>query len=176
MEVVFTVALLAAVQVWRSRELCRVHILVAIGASIELDPEDSRTTRWSMTLGALNVGVPATQGEASCAMVLHRKDRALESVDGMTAFAFSAVGSLHELTVVRIWLVTVGAKLMRELRLEVARLVTSGTTHVRVLAPKGISRLVVIKRRQECCLLPGDTVVATATILLEFSAMNIDVA
>ena len=86
-----------------------MRILVAIGAERELNFEQRCVTGWKVTLRAVYGCMLVAQGEACPGMIGGEKLRGLPSINGVAAFAFSAVGTLRELSTVRIGLVTVGA-------------------------------------------------------------------
>jgi len=131
-EIVFAMALLAVVKIWRSRELLLVRVLVAVGTLREFDFEYCRPARWSVTLGAFDVRVFSAKRKSSLRMVFDGEDGLLETIDPVTAFALAAVLPLGKLPVVRVRLVAICALLMSDVSLEIAPAVAGIAINVEV--------------------------------------------
>ena len=138
------VALFALIQPGRSGELRLVLVMVAIQAAGELDSVKRVPSLRDVALGALELRVLAFERVCSRGMRLHIELGRFPSVDVVAGRALAAVGTLHELSVVRV-LVAVHALGEWKLFLEVADGVTGNAVHGLVLAEQRVLRFGVIK-------------------------------
>lgn len=139
------VATIAAIYIWRARELPSVLIAVAIGAALKFDFENSAFSFRNMTLRAFKFGMPALQGVGGRSMILQSECGRLPSRYGVTRGTFAASRSLSELAIVWVGLMAGGAFLEREWLLEIAAAVTLNAADIRVPPQQRILRSGVIE-------------------------------
>lgn len=113
-----------------------------------------------MTFFALHDRVLSAQRKSSGVVIGSNECCLLESVYIVATLAFAAIGTFHELSIVRIGFVTISALLMHNFCLEVAGVVTRTAVKLYVLAAERIVGLVVIEFRGEGGLLPCNRAVA----------------
>jgi hypothetical protein len=128
------VAIFATVCVWRLGKLSGMFIGVAVRAVLKLDLENSDVAAWNVALRARQRGMLALQGIAACGMFFQSEGRRFESLHGMACRAFGSARSMVELASMRIWAMTIGAFLKRQLFCEVSLGVAPHTLNLGVLA------------------------------------------
>jgi len=135
-----TVALLAAILIWRRRKLAFVNILMTTAAFRLSDPKHGVLTLWDMAFFALHFGMATFERIAACSMFLNSKSRRLESVHRMTDCAISAAGARQELALVIIGMAS-RARRVSYRRFEVTASVAFAARHAAVLPEKRKSGL-----------------------------------
>lgn len=127
------VTTLAAVEVRGASELIAMYVLMAISASRGFNLECRGPACWYVALGASHLRVFRKQREGRGFVVGNGELRRLESVSRMTRLAAPSVASRQKLTIVRIRVVAVGARAVRNGGLEVAIAMARLAAHVKVL-------------------------------------------
>ena len=135
-----TVALLAAILIWRRRKLAFVNILMTTAAFRLSDPKHGVLPLWDMAFFAFHFGVAAFEWIAARSMFLNSKSRRLESVHRMTDSALSAAGARQELALVIIGMAS-RARRVSYRRFEVTAGVAFAARHAAVLPEKRKSGL-----------------------------------
>ncbi len=130
---VFVVAFLAMVEVGRRRKLAAMDVLVAIRTERKLDLVQRGRARRKMTLGARNLRMRTMQGEAGRVVLYDREFRGFEAIQRVAGVAAAAIGTLGELSTVRIGVVAISARLMGDGSLEITGFVAGFTIHFQVL-------------------------------------------
>lgn len=133
-EVRLGVALLAAVQVRRSRKLALVRVFVAIGTERELHLVKRRFPGRLVALCAVHAEVPAAQRKSCVRMVPGEEFRRLPFVYSVAALALASVCSFCELAVVWIRLVAVRAQSVCDWRFEIPATMTGVACNLNVLS------------------------------------------
>ena len=135
-EVLQVVTGLAAVLVWRTRELTLVNVLVAILA-LRLGDFEERVLvfwpLWDMTFIAGNLDVLTLEGIFRAGVILDSKNRGFETFNGVAHGTFAAIRACAELPLMRIF---VAVRTLREWhrRLEIPMGVALGAFNSGVLA------------------------------------------
>jgi hypothetical protein len=135
-----TVALLAAILIWRRRKLALMNILMATAAFYLSDPKHGVLTLWDMAFFAFHFRMPAFEWIAARSMFLNSESRRLEPIHRMTDGAISAAGPRQELALVIIGMAS-RARRVSYRRLEVTASVASAARHAAVLPEKRKSGL-----------------------------------
>jgi hypothetical protein len=135
-----TVALLAAILIWRRGKLAFVNVLMTTAAFRVGDSKDGVLTLWDMAFFALHFGMAAFEWIAARSMFLSSKSRRLESVHRVADGAISAAGARQELALVVIGM-TSRARRVSYRRLEVTAGVAFAARHAAVLPEKRKSGL-----------------------------------
>jgi hypothetical protein len=153
-----------------------VRILVAIGTERELNFKQRCVTGWKVTLRAVYGGMLVAQGKACPGMIRSEKPGGPPSIDGVAAFALSAVGPLRELSAVRIWLMTAGAGVMRYRTLEISAFMAGIARYWQVFPGQRELGFRVIEFLDESRAFPTTGVMATLASLLELTLMDVFMA
>ena len=173
------VALLALIQPGCSGELCLVLVVVAVHAAGELDFVERVFSLRDMALAAFEFRVFAFERVCGGGMRLHIELGRLPAVDVVAGRALAAIGPLHELAIVRVF-VAVHALGERQFFLEVAIGVAGNALHGLVLAEQRVLGLGVIETPGEAggddSLPAAGGMAGLAGLLREAALMRVGVA
>jgi len=139
------VTLFAAVAPRSCRELALVFVLVAIQALRKLDLVSSIFACRNVARFALHCCMRKSEREFSLSMIRGRESGGLPALHRVAAFASAFVGALKELPAMRIGLMAIGTIVVRDWRLEIARLVTGFAGYLDMLAKQGEVRFGVVE-------------------------------
>ncbi len=128
----FRVALLTAIQIRCTSELCSVRVLVAVKTGRKSDFKKRAASCREVTLGALYGSVLGAERKPSHFVLGERKLGRFEVFDRVAGLAFSTVSTFRELPVVRIGLMAVGTELKCDLCFEVSTAMTRIAVHAQV--------------------------------------------
>ena len=173
-------AAVASIEVRGRRELAGMLIRMAIGATFELDLEESVFSFMNMALGTLQPRMSALQRIRGQRVLFHRKRRRLPAVHGVARGTFSSARTFRELSTVRIGLVAVHALGEYQRLLEICVGVTLRTTDRRVFPfQRKLGLRVIEVQIQRLCgdLLPAACAVARlASLRRKASTVRVFVA
>lgn len=153
-----------------------MRILVAVHTERKLYLEQCTFARWPMALVTLDRGVFPVQREAGSVVIGDSKRSLFEALNRVARFAAAAVCTVRELSMMRIGLMAVGAKAVRNRRLEVSAAMARLALHLHMLTQQGKPGFGMVEVRHEGRLLPASSAMAGFAGLLERTMMWIRMA
>ena len=177
MEILYGVAILAAVLIRRRGELLVMCVLMAVPARRELHLVDRGLARGRVALVASHRHVLSLERILGRGVRLHVEERRLPAIHHVALGAFSLAGPRVELPLVRIIGMAIHAFRKGDLLLEIAGFVALIATHLGVHAEQRILRFRVVELRLlHIHFVPGAGVVAGLASALELSLVRVSVA
>lgn len=147
--------LFAAIAPGCSGKLTVVFILVTINAECITDLELGLFASRNVAVRTLDPGVRSDKRKPGLRMISRGEGRRAPTLNSMATLTPSTIRPLGKLAIVRIRFVTVGARFVRNLGLEIAVLVAVIATHLQVFSNQRIGGLGVIKPVSERGLKPS---------------------